>query len=248
MRRRILISAAIVTFPPLLAGCAIPLGISVASYTFDAFSYATEGKSISDLALTDVTGEDCAVSRLAQGKAVCRDNTPEEQDKKNRFLADASDFTRYTDRVDDPGVLYARDRTLVQTAAKPDLGQAPAKSAMEVEIAASADIDPNESRASYRPRESAEASFLPTSEESIADQMPGPAAALTRTPQRRTASAVSPLPSAAKPVQVVNAASTVEASDRSLDDQVSLPPRLGLDLDTVLLLKSKCSDSAGKRT
>lgn len=62
-----------------LGGCAIPIAVSAASYGFDGLSYAAEGRSLTDLALSQTVGQNCALFRVFRGKAVCRDYTLEEK-------------------------------------------------------------------------------------------------------------------------------------------------------------------------
>ena len=59
----------------LLAGCAVPPAVTIASLAFDGLSYATTGKSTTDHALSAVASEDCALMRVLQEKAIC---TPEQ--------------------------------------------------------------------------------------------------------------------------------------------------------------------------
>jgi hypothetical protein len=59
----------------LLAGCAVPPALTIASLAVDGISYATTGKSTTDHALSAVASEDCALMRALQEKAIC---TPDE--------------------------------------------------------------------------------------------------------------------------------------------------------------------------
>jgi len=266
MPRQIFARAAISMPSAMLAGCALPLGISVASYTFDAFSYATEGKSISDLALTNVTGEDCAMLRLAAGEAVCRDNTPDEVPKKDRFVADARNFIRHTDRADDFGAFYAQDHSLVMTAVEPDLGQTPEKSGTALTAEKTDYIVSNNSPALFRPLEISRTLPSPVAgggngatepgdpvkiasnwtgeplamaEPLNAGQIPRPTALPAGPRQRQAVSAKSSLPHPARSIEVANAMSAGESPETNPRGQPFLAPRLGLDLDTVLLSKPK---------
>lgn len=70
MRNILTLSAAF-----LLAGCAVPPAVTIASLAVDGFSYAATGKSTTDHALSAITREDCAVLRVLKEEAVC---SPEE--------------------------------------------------------------------------------------------------------------------------------------------------------------------------
>jgi hypothetical protein len=70
--RRIWIRLALVLCPAALAGCAVPLGFTVASYGIDGVAYATEGKSTTDMVISGVQSENCALLRVFSSKAICR--------------------------------------------------------------------------------------------------------------------------------------------------------------------------------
>jgi len=57
--------------PLLLAGCAIPPAVTVASLVLDGVSFVTTGKSTADHALSAVANEDCAILRVVEGKEIC---------------------------------------------------------------------------------------------------------------------------------------------------------------------------------
>ncbi len=60
--------------PFLLAGCGLPLAVTLGSYAADGVSYVATGKSVTDHGLTAVTGRDCALLRpILKGKAICQD-------------------------------------------------------------------------------------------------------------------------------------------------------------------------------
>jgi hypothetical protein len=56
---------------PLLAGCAVPPAVTIVSLVADGVSYAATGKSTTDHAISAVAGQDCALLRAAQDKAIC---------------------------------------------------------------------------------------------------------------------------------------------------------------------------------
>jgi len=80
------------TLPALLLflnGCAamaIPPAFSLSSYAVDGFSYLASGKSLTDHAISDAAGRDCATWRIVKRKAICRDFTPKQvaERKRNR--------------------------------------------------------------------------------------------------------------------------------------------------------------------
>ena len=78
------------TLPVLLLvlnGCAalsIPPAFSIASYAVDGFSYLNSGKSLTDHAISDAAGRDCATWRIFKGRAICRDFTPKQLAERKR--------------------------------------------------------------------------------------------------------------------------------------------------------------------
>jgi hypothetical protein len=56
---------------PILAGCALPPAITIASTVADGISYAMSGKSMTDHALSAVTSQDCAMLRALEGNEIC---------------------------------------------------------------------------------------------------------------------------------------------------------------------------------
>ncbi len=55
----------------LLAGCALPLPLQLASWAISGISYVKTGKSISDHVISAVASRDCALHRIALGEDVC---------------------------------------------------------------------------------------------------------------------------------------------------------------------------------
>lgn len=70
--RRIWIPVALILCPAALAGCAASLGFTAASYSVDGVAYATEGKSTTDMVLSGVESENCALLRVFSDKPICR--------------------------------------------------------------------------------------------------------------------------------------------------------------------------------
>ena len=68
---------AIFLAPFLLAGCALPPVVTLASLAADGVSYAATGKSTTDHAISAIAGEDCALLRAAKEQAVCKPDGPE---------------------------------------------------------------------------------------------------------------------------------------------------------------------------
>lgn len=57
--------------PFLLAGCALPPALTLASLAADGVSYAATGKSTTDHALSAIAQEDCALVRAVKEEAIC---------------------------------------------------------------------------------------------------------------------------------------------------------------------------------
>ena len=56
-----------------LSGCiVIPPALTVASLTIDNFSYMVSGKSVSEHALSKVSGRDCSFGNVLKGKDICK--------------------------------------------------------------------------------------------------------------------------------------------------------------------------------
>ena len=60
-----------ILLPMALAGCFIPPAVSLASLAVDGVSLAASGKSLKDHALSEVTGEDCAMWRVVKNDDIC---------------------------------------------------------------------------------------------------------------------------------------------------------------------------------
>jgi len=58
----------------VLSACAMPVSMRVASLAADGISYLTTEKSVMDHSLSIVSGQDCAVLRMALGEKACRNN------------------------------------------------------------------------------------------------------------------------------------------------------------------------------
>ena len=67
---------AIILVPFLVAGCALPPALTLASLAADGISYAATGKSTTDHAISAIADEDCALLRAAKEEAVCRPDGP----------------------------------------------------------------------------------------------------------------------------------------------------------------------------
>ena len=59
--------------PLLLAACAAPLPIKIASWAIDGISYLATGKSVTDHGISMLAQKDCALWRTVKGEAVCVD-------------------------------------------------------------------------------------------------------------------------------------------------------------------------------
>lgn len=64
----------VLLMPILLAGCGLPIAVTIGSYAADGASYIATGKSVTDHGLTAITGRDCALLRpIFKGKPICED-------------------------------------------------------------------------------------------------------------------------------------------------------------------------------
>ena len=83
---RVLGSALLMAF--CLAGCGLPPAINVASFIADGISYVATGKSTTDHAISAVVGEDCALIRVVEEKAVCNPDGEVSFDSTKKQLVD----------------------------------------------------------------------------------------------------------------------------------------------------------------
>lgn len=67
---------AILIVPLLVAGCALPPALTVASFAADGVSYLATGKSTTDHALSAISREDCALLRALDEQAICVPHGP----------------------------------------------------------------------------------------------------------------------------------------------------------------------------
>jgi hypothetical protein len=87
--------------PASLGGCAIT-PLTIASYSFDGFSYAASGKSLTDHAISEVMDQDCGTLRVFRGEWICRDYTPEQRKKIELARAETPKGDRRTLHVAEP--------------------------------------------------------------------------------------------------------------------------------------------------
>jgi len=76
----------------LVSGCAVPVGVTVASWAIDGFSYAATQKSLTDHGLSFIVDKDCALHRVVTEMdiyALCRDIKGHQNGLT--LVADASD-------------------------------------------------------------------------------------------------------------------------------------------------------------
>lgn len=78
------------TLAVFLAGCALPPAVVIGSYAADGLSYLITGKSVSDHALSEVVGEDCATWRIVKLENPCREYEDDQQDEDDILLASVS--------------------------------------------------------------------------------------------------------------------------------------------------------------
>ncbi len=58
-----------------LAGCGLPPAVAIISTVADGISFVANGKSLSDVALSAMTDQDCAVYRIVSNNEICREAT-----------------------------------------------------------------------------------------------------------------------------------------------------------------------------
>jgi hypothetical protein len=129
----------------LLGGCIDPVSMTIAttiaSYGFDGFSYVADGKSISDIAISQVSDRDCALVRIVKDEPICRDYTLQERRDMAVAFVEADRYDRRASRVSDPDLympLKPPSPILVAEAeeAQVKLDEAQGKTASSVETAA----------------------------------------------------------------------------------------------------------------
>ena len=75
-----------------LTGCAVPIAVSIASYSFSGLSLVATEKGMGDLALSQATAQNCATWRILKGDDICRDYTPEERHEMRLARAEANNY------------------------------------------------------------------------------------------------------------------------------------------------------------
>ena len=60
----------------LIAGCAMPPTLRVASWAIDGVTYLATDKSVMDHGLSALSGQDCKMMRLASAKSICLEHGP----------------------------------------------------------------------------------------------------------------------------------------------------------------------------
>ena len=68
--------SALLVSSALVAGCAMPPSLRVASWAVDGLAYIATDKSIADHGLSALSGKDCKVLRLASAKSICIEPAP----------------------------------------------------------------------------------------------------------------------------------------------------------------------------
>jgi len=71
MRRLLGLIAVCATVALPLVGCAVPPALTVASLIADGVAVVTTGKTMSDHAISNLSGEDCRMSRILKGEWIC---------------------------------------------------------------------------------------------------------------------------------------------------------------------------------
>ena len=74
-----------------LAGCGLPPALTIIATVADGISFAANGKSLSDVALSAMTEKDCAVYRIISNNEICREATGDQRPAKVIVTADTAD-------------------------------------------------------------------------------------------------------------------------------------------------------------
>lgn len=104
---------ALVLSSVLIAGCAMPTSLRVASWAIDGVAYLATDKSVMDHGISALSGRDCKIMRLASAKSICLENTPgvdfngNLEPQPNALVADikACDLPTITQALPDNGKL-----------------------------------------------------------------------------------------------------------------------------------------------
>ena len=88
-----------------LSGCALPVGVTVATWAADGWSMLTTQKSILDHGISYVSGEDCALWRMFTEDDVCQ------QEQVETVVADSSAGQSYADGYSDDALADYRSLT-----------------------------------------------------------------------------------------------------------------------------------------
>ena len=100
---------ATLALPIALSGCAIPAGLSIASYAADGLSLGASDKSVNDHMISQILGMDCGLFRVFKGRSICQDRGVDPDDN-TLYLADG-------DTIDGPARPWG-------STAEPDLAYA----------------------------------------------------------------------------------------------------------------------------
>lgn len=107
-----------------LSGCGLPPALTIISSLADGISFAANGKSLSDVALSAITEQDCAVYRIVTNKDVCREATSDQSPAialvSSEFSSDATIERAVADGASD-GSFIVRPGELALMAAATDL-------------------------------------------------------------------------------------------------------------------------------
>jgi hypothetical protein len=74
LKRKITMPVILIGMSLSLGGCALPIGLEIASWTISGMSYLFTGKSVTDHAISTVAGKDCALHRPVIGDDFCQAN------------------------------------------------------------------------------------------------------------------------------------------------------------------------------
>ncbi|MBL6929668.1 MAG: hypothetical protein ISR44_10890 [Rhodospirillales bacterium] len=99
--------------PLVLGGCALPVGLQVASLVADGISFVATDKTLTDHGISIITQRDCAVWRGFKGDDICR--TPD----LDAPMVSASDEPIFFEPGPDEAEPFAMEDSSLRVAASP---------------------------------------------------------------------------------------------------------------------------------
>ena len=110
VRKTVAKASAVALLPLVLSGCALPIGVQVASWALDGISFLATEKSVSDHGISAIAQKDCAIWRIFKGDPICRETVASVQ------LAEAVKLDDEDDNFDYTGFTVPAQTTSIQIA------------------------------------------------------------------------------------------------------------------------------------